>query len=131
MPAPSDTAAAEILQGYTRAGGTWELVLLSTRPDEHSQGGTVITDVDPYVVDRDSSTWAAADDVSRSVWMSATSVDLGVYAGASDVVAVAWALRDPGTLEHLHSSLLAGAGIRIGVGGEVNIPGNQVRLHIP
>jgi hypothetical protein len=123
MPGPSDAAANEWLELVTQAGGPdWEIVLLSTIPDTHSTGGTVITDFDPQPVPRDSSTWSTP--TSRQTHML-TDVDFGT--ATVDSVPVAWLLRDDSS-NPVHSSLLAGGGLSVAAGSEVTLPGTQVTI---
>lgn len=126
MPSLSDASANENLELFTQSGGAdWELVLLSTEPDAKSSGGTVITDLDAVAVSRDSSSWSTP--ASRS-----THLVFDPFFGAATVatVAVAWLLRE-GDGTPVHSGLLAGRGISIGVGSEVNIAGSQVSIKVP
>jgi len=123
MPGPSDAAANEWLELVTQAGGAdWEIVLLSTIPDAHSTGGTVITDFDPQPVPRDSSTWSTP--ASRRTHML-TDVNFGT--ATVDSVPVAWLIRDDSS-NPVHSSLLAGGGLPVTAGSAVILPGSQVTI---
>jgi ABC-type antimicrobial peptide transport system permease subunit len=125
MPGPSDAAANEWLELVTQAGGAdWEIVLLSTLPDSHSTGGTVITDFDPQPVPRDSSTWSTP--ASRQTHML-TDVDFGV--ATIDSVPVAWLIRDAAH-NPVHSCLLAGGGLSVVTGSPVGLAGSQVTITI-
>jgi hypothetical protein len=125
MPGPSDAAANEWLELITQAGGPdWEIVLLSTLPDSHSTGGTVITDFAAQPVPRDSSTWSTP--ASRQTHML-TDVDFGT--ATVDSVAVAWLIRDSAH-NPVHSALLAGGGITITADSDAILPGSQVFITV-
>lgn len=125
MPGPSDTAANEWLELITQAGGAdWEIVLLSTIPDSHSTGGTVITDFAPVPVPRDSSTWSTP--ASRQTHML---VDVDFGTATVDSVPVAWLIRDDSS-NPVHSALLAGGGMPVAADSDVTLPGSQVTITV-
>lgn len=116
MPSPSDAAVHRMLQAETRAGGSWELVLSSTVPNDGlTSGVTVITDVPPVTLARNSSTWATP--ASRRVHL-VDPVSFGAYAG-TEVVALAWVLRDPSDDSPQHACQISDLILR---------PGNTHRL---